>query len=195
EADRHLLKQFCRGCWDNNLIADLGLEQKRENPPSFAQLLLMLRIEEDKYETKAKRMRQHLAGVKQSVQVHTQRAWVVGESEPSDVLLIASEIKELKKQLASLQSQLARLTANPGAVKKTTPPVKAQKNSVTERKPQKLNVETTATDMGKQAEKPRPWYCFKCGKDGHIAVSCNCEPNPKRVAEKRKLLKERQSKW
>ncbi|RXN35845.1 zinc finger CCHC domain-containing 12-like protein [Labeo rohita] len=121
EADRHLLKQFCRGCWDNNLIADLGLEQKRENPPSFSQLLLMLRIEEDKYETKAKRMSQ----------VHTQRTWVVGESEPSgssDVLSIASETKELKKQIASLQSQLARLTTNPGAVKKTTPPVKARKN-------------------------------------------------------------------
>lgn len=198
EADRHLLKQFCRGCWDNNLIADLGLEQKREKPPSFAQFLLMLRIEEDKYETKAKRMRQHLAGAKQRVQVHTQRTWVVGESEPSgssDVLSIASETKELKKQIASLQSQLARLITNPGAVKKTTPPVKARKNSVTERKLQKLNVETAAIEMGKQAEKPRPWYCFKCGQDGHIAVSCNSEPNPKLVAEKRKLLKERQSKW
>lgn len=102
EADRHLLKQFCRGCWDNNLIADLGLEQKRENPPSFAQLLLMLRIE-DKYATKAKRMRQHLAGVKQRVQVQTQRTWVVDEtdqSESPDVLSVASETKELRRQIA-----------------------------------------------------------------------------------------------
>lgn len=27
ESDRHLLRQFCRGCWDNNLIADLGLQK------------------------------------------------------------------------------------------------------------------------------------------------------------------------
>lgn len=198
EADRHLLKQFCRGCWDNNLIADLGLEQKRENPPSFAQLLLMLRVEEDKYATKAKRMRQHLAGVKQRVQVHTQRTWLVDETDQPgspDVLSVASETKELRRQIASLQSQLARLTTNAGAVKKTTLPVKARKTPVVEKKPQKTNSEATANEMRNQVEKPRPWYCFKCGEDGHIAISCNSEPNPKLVAEKRKLLKERQSKW
>ncbi|RXN02980.1 zinc finger CCHC domain-containing 12-like protein [Labeo rohita] len=180
-----------------SVVGDPPSAVGQQAQPAASCLLLMLRIEEDKYETKAKRMRPHLAGAKQRVQVHTQRTWVVGESEPSessDVLSIASETKELKKQIASLQSQLARLTTNPGAVKKTTPPVKAQKNSVTERKPQKINVETAAIEMGKQAEKPRSWYCFKCGQDGHI-VSCNSEPNPKLVAEKRKLLKETQSKW
>ena len=45
EADRHLLRQFCRGCWDNVLIADLQLERKRDNPPPFTELLLQLRIE------------------------------------------------------------------------------------------------------------------------------------------------------
>lgn len=28
EFDRQLLKQFCRGCWDDSLIAELQLEQK-----------------------------------------------------------------------------------------------------------------------------------------------------------------------
>ena len=45
EADRHLLRQFCRGCWDNVLIADQQLERKRDNPPPFTELLLQLRIE------------------------------------------------------------------------------------------------------------------------------------------------------
>lgn len=158
----------------------------------------MLRIEEDKYATKAKRMRQHLAGVKQRVEVHTQRTWVVDETDQPgspDVLSVASETKELRRQIASLQSQLARLTTNAGAVKKTTLPVKARKTPVVEKKPQKTNFEATAIEMRNQVEKPRPWYCFKCGEDGHIAISCNSEPNPKLVAEKRKLLKERQSKW
>ncbi len=26
ETNRHLLNQFCRGCWDNNLISDLQLK-------------------------------------------------------------------------------------------------------------------------------------------------------------------------
>ncbi len=121
EANRQLLRQFCRGCWDNNLIADLGLEQKRNNPPSCAQLLLMLHTEEDKYAAKEKRMRQHLAGTKQRVQVHTQRTWVVDEarqSETSDVLSIVSETKELRKQIATLQSQLAKLTPRAEVSKK-----------------------------------------------------------------------------
>ncbi|KAL1254358.1 hypothetical protein QQF64_016587 [Cirrhinus molitorella] len=45
----------------------------------------------------------------------------------------------------------------------------------------------------KQTDKPRPWYCFKCGEDGHIAASCELEPNPALVAEKCKLLREKQS--
>ncbi len=44
-------------------------------------------------------------------------------------------------------------------------------------------------------EKTRPWYCFKCGEDGHIVASCTAEPNPKLVAEKHKLLRERQFRW
>uniref|UniRef100_A0A674MFW3 Paraneoplastic antigen Ma-like C-terminal domain-containing protein n=1 Tax=Takifugu rubripes TaxID=31033 RepID=A0A674MFW3_TAKRU len=40
EADRHLLRQFCRGCWDNALLADLQLGRRRDNPPSFTELLL-----------------------------------------------------------------------------------------------------------------------------------------------------------
>lgn len=47
EVDKHLLKQFCRGCWDNALLNALQLEQKKRNPPQFSDLLLMIRSEED----------------------------------------------------------------------------------------------------------------------------------------------------
>ncbi len=42
EADKHILKQFCRGCWDNTLLSDLNLEDKKSRPPTFSELLLML---------------------------------------------------------------------------------------------------------------------------------------------------------
>ncbi|KAK2848150.1 hypothetical protein Q7C36_009832 [Tachysurus vachellii] len=35
DLERQLIKQFCRGCWDNSLITNLQLEQKKHNPPRF----------------------------------------------------------------------------------------------------------------------------------------------------------------
>ncbi|KAK0134621.1 Paraneoplastic antigen Ma1 [Merluccius polli] len=34
----HLLRQFCRGCWDQSIIIGLQLECKRSNPPTFPRL-------------------------------------------------------------------------------------------------------------------------------------------------------------
>lgn len=42
DLDRHLLNQFCRGCWDNTLISELQLKQHKSCPPSFAEFLLLL---------------------------------------------------------------------------------------------------------------------------------------------------------
>lgn len=65
EFDRQLFKQFCRGCWDDSLIAELQLEQKIKPPPSFAELLLLLCTEEDKQANKAMLMKKHLGTSKQ----------------------------------------------------------------------------------------------------------------------------------
>lgn len=116
EADRHLLKQFCRGCWDNDLIAELRLEQKRNNPPSFAQLLLMLRTEEDRHTAKATRMKQHLGSSKQRAFMHSQKAWISAELEQDEapsVSPLETETRKLKKQIVKLQSQLANLAVRP----------------------------------------------------------------------------------
>lgn len=59
EFDKQLLRQFIRGCWEDSLISDLQLGQRKENPPSFPELLLLLRTEEDKQAAKDSRMRQH----------------------------------------------------------------------------------------------------------------------------------------
>uniref|UniRef100_A0A8C9WUR8 CCHC-type domain-containing protein n=1 Tax=Sander lucioperca TaxID=283035 RepID=A0A8C9WUR8_SANLU len=158
KADQHLLKQFCRGCWDNSLIADLQLEQKKMNPPSFAELLLLLRTEEDKCTAKATRMKQHLGASKQRVLSHSQRAWMSSESEP-DV-----ETTE------------------------TTPSQEQRKSSSAISQPRTT---TSKTQRGK----PKPWYCFTCGEDGHIASACDNEPNSVLVTTKRKQLKEKQRLW
>lgn len=60
ERDRCLLKQFCRGCWDNTLIADLELKKRKSDPPPFAELAILIRTAEEKQTSKEERMRKHL---------------------------------------------------------------------------------------------------------------------------------------
>lgn len=197
EADRHLLKQFCRGCWDNDLIAELRLEQKRNNPPSFAQLLLMLRTEEDRHTAKATRMKQHLGSSKQRAFMHSQKAWISAELEQDEapsVSPLETETRELKKQIVKLQSQLANLAVRPKhpkrapsreVVKRPAPPDQRKSGAAASVVP--VNKKPT--------DRPRPWYCFTCGEDGHIASTCSSEPNPELVATKRRLLREKQLQW
>ncbi len=60
ERNRCLLKQFCRGCWDNSLSIDLQLEGKRATHPYFAELVVLIRTAEEKQSLKEERKRKHL---------------------------------------------------------------------------------------------------------------------------------------
>lgn len=41
----------------------------------------------------------------------------------------------------------------------------------------------------------KPWFCFKCGEDGHIAASCDGEANPALVCKKNTDLRIRREKY
>ncbi len=104
DIDRQLLRQFVRGCWDNTLISELQLEQKKQKPPTFAELLLLLRMAEDKRASKASCMKQHLNVSKPKVSSHYQGVCVCeGVCNPSQPTIDhRSEIQDLKKQTADL---------------------------------------------------------------------------------------------
>lgn len=261
ERNRYLLKQFCRGCWNDGLIADLQLERKTGAPPSFAELVLLVRTEEDKQASKLSRMKRHLGLNRQALVAPKPRA-------AAQQLIACSctaperditETEVLKKQLGEIQAQVA--------VMKTTSPRKAQHDhpeaaEISTLKKQIVDIQAQVADMRKtqktnhaeeteaetlkrqlallqaqvtppQAQtrmtpshapprdfymtarhqspykkvsgqstsgltaptRPRPWYCFRCGEDAHLAVNCVSEPNPLLVEEKRRLLKEKQWQW
>lgn len=218
EADRHLLRQFCRGCWDNALLADLQLERKKEKPPSFTELLLQLRVEEDKHTAKESRMKKHFAATRPRVASHAIAA-NTDIPEPT----VQNDLTEMQTQITELQSQLTRLKP-----KKIDPPVASQNDMVTELKaqitelqshlarlkppnppkkrvyPPKDNTKTKprpkvpdqiSSTPQTAKSRPKPWYCFQCGEDGHIVSACPNDPNPSLVAKKRRELKEEQLLW
>ncbi|KAK7945555.1 hypothetical protein WMY93_001283 [Mugilogobius chulae] len=109
DVKKHLLNQFCRGCWDNTLISELQLKQKKSSPPPFPELLLLLRTEEDREAAKVQRMKQHLGSTKQKVLSQAQFAYE--EEEKGMCAALTTLTKQLTQQMAAIQQQLSALTA------------------------------------------------------------------------------------
>ena len=190
ELDRHLLNQFCRGCWDNTLISELQLKQRKSHPPSFAELLLLLRTEEDREAAKTQRMKQHL-GSKARAGAHAQ--YVCATAEESKVDALTTITQQLSQQLAEIQKQLASLTAAQSGSRQPFPskfsPVSSRTESLrTSKAPTRSSYKAPATG-------PKPGYCYNCGEDGHIKPNCENDPNPSLVATKKKQFSEKQRKW
>ncbi|XP_067239007.1 paraneoplastic antigen Ma1-like [Chanodichthys erythropterus] len=177
DMDHQLLKQFCRGCWNNSLISSLQLEHRKSNPLPFSEFLLLIRTEEDKEAAKSLRMKQHLGLPKAKVQSHLQSVeCCTDEIDTFQNVSSSSPItKRMQKQIAELQMQLATL--------------RATKNE--QRAKLKMMEKSAQPCEGKANKKLRPWYCFCCGEDGHIAPSCCGDPNPELVEAKKKELKEK----
>ncbi|KAG7453802.1 paraneoplastic antigen Ma3-like [Solea senegalensis] len=109
DFDRHLLTQFCRGCWDNSLIIELQLKQRKHNPPSFAEFLLLLRTEEDRDAAKTIRMKQHLGSSRPRAATNMQYAYTDSAGK-GEIAALTNITQQLAPQLADIQKQLANLT-------------------------------------------------------------------------------------
>lgn len=111
ERDRCLLNQFCRGCWDNGLIANLQLERRKINPPSFAELVVSVRTEEDRQASKEDRMRSHFGMTKQGLTSSKSRAAIHQLSAHSHDAIsgAATETDSMRKQISEIHAQLASM--------------------------------------------------------------------------------------
>ncbi|XP_061921888.1 uncharacterized protein LOC133662166 [Entelurus aequoreus] len=190
EVDNHLLKQFCRGCFDFSLLSTLQLDQKKSSPPSFSALLLMVRTEEDRQQQKSIRMKKHFGATKQRAQLQSQGACAWAEPERKTEVS-PNVIEELMRQVASLQSQLTTFMTQ----EKSKGSNKGAENKSQSKVPDNANADTQKQTREKQRGRPRPWYCFNCGEDGHISPSCTEAANPALVAKKKKQLKDKRRAW
>lgn len=187
DFDRNLLTQFCRGCWDNSLIIELQLKQRKQNPPTFAEFLLLLRTEEDREAAKAVRMKQHLGTSRPRAAAHAQYAYD-DRAEKGEIAALTNVTQQLAQQLAEVQKQLATLTAaqsssSHSAAFKSTPNRKSGEG------------QRAGKPSKNPSSVPKPGYCYRCGEDGHIKTHCDNPPNSALVAAKKKQFAERQQRW
>ncbi|XP_077051656.1 paraneoplastic antigen Ma3 homolog [Siphateles boraxobius] len=193
DSRKHLLRQFCRGCWDQAMIIGLQLEHRKDNPPTFPELLLSVRTEEDKKAAKLDQMKKHLGNTKAAAHAHSVYGIPVNvepSPEPTNKCLHDETLK-LKGEIAVLKKQDAYLSRK-GETRDYE--IKSGKNGkgsaiTSDCLVSSYNVTSGSTTM------PKPWFCFKCGEDGHIAVRCSNDPNPELVRKKNSKLRERREEY
>ncbi len=140
-------------------------------------------------------MKQHLGFTKTKAQANAQAVCVNGIPDYDMKIQdnsIPSTMKQIQKQIADLQAQIAAFTVSKGekAVRNKVPNAQRAKPKESQPVSQKQSSAQFVT-----TKRPRPWYCFKCGEDGHIISSCSNPANPVLVDAKRKELKEKQQAW
>lgn len=157
DFDQQLLKQFCCGYWENSLIVDLQLELRKKSPPSFAELLLLLRTEDNTQAVKMSRMKQHLGSAKPAysaskrVMSRLQMAHSTIDSEYN------TEVEMLKKQIADISAQLNSMTTESQKHKLPKQTIKTvASNAKAEAHPVKKNVTSQQSSAAKVSSKPDP---------------------------------------
>lgn len=191
DANKQLLRQFWRGCWDQSLILALQLGFKSESPPDFSDFLLQVRTEEDRRAAKQDRMQRHLGSVKPRSFLNTQLAHELPFSDGASANVLQTYVTEteaLREQVAQLKMQLT---------KKKDQRRQKHANKIQNPAQEPPSVRVAEIQAQQTAPKPRPkaWFCFKCGNDGHLARQCENPPNKLLVDQKYKELKARQNEW
>ena len=200
-ARKLLLRQFCRGCWDQGLIVSLQLELKKEKPPSFSDLLLMLRTEEDRKTAKYDRMKKHLGATRAAAHAHSVLGMPTCDPEP---VLAPQPLQEEKEKSFSRSNKQEEDRGNNNDLAKKIEALTKQVEMLSHHakvSSQTRDIEHRGYPSASSTQHQRPpmssgmpraWFCFRCGEDGHIAARCSNDANPGLVHGKKTELRERQ---
>ena len=197
--DDELLQQFVRGCFDDDVLNKLHLEEK-DTAPRFEVLFENVRKEEMKRDQKKKRMevafkgkkpQQHnvTTSLKQAEGTVTEMQQLDRKCEDFNQRLSALESgqKALFEQLNSISEQLK--TAFSSSQPSHDSPAPHQPSS--NRPANSPSVGATASknynSTSQQQATSRPTrFCYNCGIDNHHMQRCRNPANPELVQEKLK---------
>ena len=172
QVPSHLLRQFVRGSYDESVIHKLGLEEKLDDPPAFAELLLSIRKEEARRTEKRLRLK--------SGRVATQA--ISPPKSPKTEYRVESKegklIKELTSRLAVVEGQMQQHNTT-----SLHPDRSGSQNNSTS---SKCSDSSKSSDVRNKYQKGtrRKQFCYRCGQDGHYADRCKNKKNPELVQQK-----------
>ena len=210
--DRARVEQLLKGAVDADLmLIQLRLREKKDNPPTFLQLLRDIRTEEEYEASKAK--------LNQSVRTVYAKPQTESNSE---IQTLRTEIKELKSMFSTLAtnshpvkeerietpvvpvqdtepSQDPEVIALRKQVKQLTQKMNSKKFTAAAASSTVMTVGSTSpapSDSPAPSNRPTSntpsrrtpnsadYICYRCGENGHIASKCTNAENPSKVIQK-----------
>lgn len=200
-ANEQLLSQFIRGCWDEDIIMRLKLEERKTKRqyPDYAILYEEIKREELKKEQKKKRMDQTLKGGKKTQQ-HT--STIAEDNTPTiefhqykshmdqkyeEMSRKISTLEEGQKamcdQLNGISHQLQNLQSFTQP-QSSAPPSTTYRTSQPSIQPSRLTSTPYKSSQNYTNAPKYSRFCYKCGIDNHHSQRCRNTPNPTLVAQK-----------
>ncbi|KAL6462538.1 hypothetical protein MHYP_G00289600 [Metynnis hypsauchen] len=204
DMDRVRVEQLLRGALGADLmLLQLRLKERRDNPPTFLDLLSEIRAEEEYERSRHKicpRVRQvntqenaesdHVTMQHLKTELKRLKEQVAGLAErpvrnaddpqPSLSTIFQSDSKDSSAEVVAFQKQFSRMKQKVKNVQEET------RNPVTITANAQVAMTKNPTSAETQPVKGRDgdYFCYRCGGDGHIATKCTLPENEKRVIQK-----------
>ncbi len=162
DQDRYLTRQFLRGCRDEYVLSKLDLQES--NPLPFTDLLRLIRATEATRQERLARFGK--SAVCASLDV----------DDRSEAGSLKDYVSDLERQVKDMAVQNKSRSA---AVNDLTSQVQQLQVGAS-----KERGATSAVPTSQQKKQKKfHGFCYRCGKDGHVAWKCKCTANPSLVQE------------
>ena len=168
DIKKYLLRQFLRGCFDDDIIQRLKLEDLT-NPLEFDVFYQKLRTAEMRRTSKQKRMTNVSKGKKKPYQHHHQGLHSDGATHDSteDLAISQRSTDNTTTRIAAMEERLEALTSQ----------IATLASQLQQHEPTQQKKETPR-------QRRSGMFCYNCGEDNHHMRNCQNEKNPVLVQEK-----------